>query len=385
MYHRAKQGHGSKGTNPAKNDLTIVRRLIVDQSYVQEQSKKPIVRGRVLLEFNGEPIICYNTLTLIKGKTGVHKSRIAQLIASILITGDPEKCVGLKFRKCSTVPICVAYVDTERNLNEQFPEAIQKIKVGAGYDPHKEVQHFKEFTMININRGQRLEAIKKVIELAKTQTGEGDHLVIFLDVISDCIKDFNDIVETYGLTDELGKHMNGSNVSFIAVIHENPDASHSTKARGHLGTEAANKASTVIRISKVAQNAERFSITVEKSRSSRLPKPVQVEYNDALEALIVVSEDLSRLDDPSTKIIQYLKTMKDDQILSKDLEGKLDISGSNYDRTIKRIAADATEFDNIVMGMSKIVIKKVGRNNIVVLESIQTEEELMPVDDDFVN
>ena len=237
MQENAKQGNGSKGTTPkAKKDL-IMERLLADQKIVQSNSKQPIRRASVLLEFNGEPIIRQNTLTIIKGKSGVHKSRVAQMICSILITDDATRRAAIGFKTEASEPIFVTYVDTERNLTDQFPEAIQSIKKQAGYKFDQDVAHFTEFTLINIGRTKRLEAIKKVIHAAKAKVGAQGHMVIVLDVISDCIMDFNDITQTYQLTDELAVFMNRRDVSFTGVIHENPDATRSTKARGHLGTE----------------------------------------------------------------------------------------------------------------------------------------------------
>ena len=89
-----------------------------------------------------EPMLYANTINLVTGKTGVHKSRIVENIASSFLTtpNNPNALLGLRAR--DGVPYNVAMVDTERNLSEQLPFAVQEIREKAGYERASDVSRF---------------------------------------------------------------------------------------------------------------------------------------------------------------------------------------------------------------------------------------------------
>ena len=70
---------------------------------------------------------------------------------------------------------------------------------------------------------------------------------VFLDGIRDVINDFNDLKESAKIIDECMVMSTYLQCTLWSVLHENPG---SEKMRGHLGTEAANKASDVFRVVK---------------------------------------------------------------------------------------------------------------------------------------
>lgn len=72
-------------------------------------------------------------------------------------------------------------------------------------------------------------------------------LAVFIDGIRDVLGDFNDLKESASLIDQCMSMSTYLHCTFWSVLHENPG---SDKMRGHLGTEAANKASDVIRVTK---------------------------------------------------------------------------------------------------------------------------------------
>lgn len=101
-------------------------------------------------------------------------------------------------------------------------------------------------------RAPRAERFPRLSEyLAHYRHGFDGHLVVILDVLSDCVADYNDVTASLGLIDLLNVAVNEQDATFLAVIHENPGST--AKARGHLGTEASNKASTVLQVSLVKE------------------------------------------------------------------------------------------------------------------------------------
>jgi hypothetical protein len=122
------------------------------------------------------------------------------------------------------------------------------------------------------------------------------HIFIVLDVITDCVFNFNDTKDSMKLIDMMNKSINRFDVTFLCLIHENPGSAD--KARGHLGTEIMNKASTVIQVGfeKDSEQASMDLIKLNylKCRSSKKHDPVYLQYSDAEKGLILASPELIR-------------------------------------------------------------------------------------------
>jgi len=119
------------------------------------------------------------------------------------------------------------------------------------------------------------------------------HLFIVLDVITDCVFNFNDTKDSMKLIDMMNQSINRYDVTFLCLIHENPG--NTDKARGHLGTEILNKASTVIQIGfeKDAQNhnTDLIKVAYLKCRSSKKHDPFHVQYSDTEKGLVLADQN----------------------------------------------------------------------------------------------
>jgi hypothetical protein len=218
--------------------------LLATREELRERATGDITCSIPMLTQDGEGIVWPYTINLIQGQTGTHKSRVAELFASLLIAQDGFQGETIGLVRTKDAPCSVCYVDTERNQQEQLPQAIQKIKEKAGYERSEHPNHFEYISLLAIPRTERLEALREYLNYMREQVP--GHLVIILDQLADCVADFNDPKESMLLTDLLNVMVNQQDVTFLCIIHENPGGS---KARGHLGTEGANKASTVLQVS----------------------------------------------------------------------------------------------------------------------------------------
>lgn len=370
------QGQDSQGVaTKEEKKQAIIDLLKKNQQIIRKNSSKPIEPGQVLLEFNNVSVLRKNTLAMIKGKTGVHKSRVIQEICSMLITGEVSRKRALGMQVMTEQPTRVIYVDTERNLTEHFPEAIQAIRKHAGHDEFQDHPSLQYHSFIGLDRFQRLEGIKLILQSARAQRTDNVHIVLVLDVVSDCISNFNDLVETYILTDEFAKCMNDYDVSFLVVIHENPDAIRSTKARGHLGTEVGNKASMVLQISKAYNEPDKFLLTIEKSRSSRVPDPIYVYYNDNFGRLLLCEAPAPKPDKTILQILDYLTTLDKTEISKIDLEAGTAVKRGTLDRRLEtiiqndlRITKDGKSY--------RLEVVTIGKKSVVRLQSDELEDEV---------
>ena len=133
-------------------------------------------------------------------------------------------------------------------------------------------------------------------------------LAVFVDGIRDVLGDFNDLKESASLIDRCMTITTYKHCTFWSVLHENPG---SDKMRGHLGTEAANKASDVIRVTKKKQ-ADKVTFDVEQ---------VAARGRDIEAWQFVVTDDAGRLGVP--KIINsgiVLQSESYDSIPAMDWE-----------------------------------------------------------------
>lgn len=232
-------------------------------------------------------VIFPHTINVIQGQAGVHKSRLAETIcaAFLKLNGNQNELLGfsrINFNATHTV----VYVDTERNLSEQLPYALQSIQLKAGYNIADHPSNFEYISLLTISRKERFAVLEEFLKHIKKITN--NHLFIVLDVSTDCIEDFNKTDKSMELIDLMNMAINDHNVIFLCLIHENPK---SDKARGHFGTELMNKASTVmqVRFEKDASQNDTEIIQVKylKCRSTARHTPFHIKYSNEAKGLVL--------------------------------------------------------------------------------------------------
>ena len=184
---------------------------------------------------------------------------MAQLMAAIL-NGSNEKAQkfipGLQFNEelRSEFPSpSVLYIDTEQE-KENTAKVAKRVHWLCGWPLDEPNDRFNVVWLRaeDSNSGRWMK-VKAAINKFKP-------LAVFVDGIRDLLGDFNDLKESAALIDECMTTTTYMHCTFWSVLHENPG---SDKMRGHLGTEAANKASDVIRVTK-KKNASAVTFEVEQ-------------------------------------------------------------------------------------------------------------------------
>jgi hypothetical protein len=254
-------------------------KLIETHNSLRLKKSKKITFEESFIKYNNNPVIFPNTINLIQGQKGQHKSRLAEYFISVLL--GKRKLLGFDTNKKDDYAVCL--IDTERNLKEQLPYALQSILTKAGFEHNSNPDNFLYTSLLDVKRQGRFDALKEFIEYAQlTATESGKNLFIVLDVITDFINNFNDPTESLKLVDLINGLINTSNVTFLLVIHENPFQS-STKARGHLGTELTNKATTVIKVG-IDNNYNNRPVKIEfiHNRLTKKLDDIHLEYCDEI-------------------------------------------------------------------------------------------------------
>jgi hypothetical protein len=264
-----------------------LKTVLATREKLKEIKASEIRFSEPVLRQGENAVIFPHTINVIQGQAGVHKSRLAENIcaAFLKLNGNQNELLGfnrLNFDATHTV----VYVDTERNLSEQLPYALQSIQMKAGYKREAHPQNFEYISLLQINRKERYATLNECLEHFKKSTN--NPLFIVLDVSTDCIEDFNKTDKSMELIDLMNMSINEHNVIFLCLIHENPK---SEKARGHFGTELMNKASTVMQVGfeKDASQNDTDIIRVKylKCRSTARHTPFYIKYSNEAKGLVL--------------------------------------------------------------------------------------------------
>jgi hypothetical protein len=289
LTERAAQEPKTNGNNDSGGlygELMQVRKVI------DKKRRERIVFQEPVLVRNEEAVMFLRTILLLQAKFGRHKSRMVENICSTILrkSGFKPDNEHIGFRLNTVNPCAVLYVDTERSITESFPFAIQNILANAGYTHDAELPNFDFISLVSIPRESRFDLFAEYLS-RKQKEYEGKHLIVVLDVLTDLVTNFNDVKESMRLIDLLNSTINQYDVTFICVIHENPN---SDKARGHIGSEALNKASTVIALDFVSNQAEQETDVVcvryLKCRNTRKHEPFYVQYDSTVKNLVVTEK-----------------------------------------------------------------------------------------------
>lgn len=264
-----------------------LKTVLATREKLKEIKASEIRFSEPVLKQGENAVIFPHTINVIQGQAGVHKSRLAENIcaAFLKLNGNQNELLGfnrLNFNATHTV----VYVDTERNLSEQLPYALQSIQMKAGYNRADHPSNFEYISLLQINRKDRFATLNECLNHFKKSTN--NPLFIVLDVSTDCIEDFNKTDKSMELIDLMNMAINEHNVIFLCLIHENPK---SDKARGHFGTELMNKASTVMQVGfeKDASQNDTDIIRVKylKCRSTARHTPFYIKYSNEAKGLVL--------------------------------------------------------------------------------------------------
>lgn len=269
-----------------------LEKLLATQKIIQANKAKVISFSSPILKQNNQAIFYPNTINVLQGKAGIHKSRLAETICSALLKkiSCSNQLLDLKGDIFRQVTVC--YVDTERNLSEQLPYALQQIQLKAGYAIEEDPSLFAYISLLEISRKERFKTLTDYLKYIREKYD--NHIFIVLDVVTDCIKDFNRPEDSMELIDMMNAAINKYNVTFLCIIHENPGSID--KARGHLGTEIMNKSTTTIQIGfekgKNGELTDLIGVKFLKCRNNKKYESFYIQYDPDIKELVFANEML---------------------------------------------------------------------------------------------
>ncbi len=359
-----------------------LKKLIDTTEYLRQRKSTDIELIKAILMHGEESVLFPNSLMTIQGKAGSHKSRLAEVVVSALLAKTGRTTPDLGFHRVGDNDLTVCCIDTERNHSDQFPTALQRMLSVAGFQVFDNPENFLYTSLLDIPREKRLEVIGDYVQNIRT-TISGS-IIVVLDVLTDCLFNFNDPTESLKLIDMLNVFSNKLNVAFICVIHENPGISN--KARGHLGTELLNKSTSVLQTSLVDygdSNEEGVKIDFLKRRYSRRYYPVYAVFDESSQSLACASQtqiaNFEQLKENKASIGEVIHYLGNNVIfptelssLKADLRQYFDVSQRTIDTRLKVIIENQKPIntDDGIMYLSK---KKFGRTAMYVLAKCITD------------
>ena len=326
-----------------------------------------------LFTIDNKAIVYKNSLTLIQGKMGSHKSRLAEMMICSLLRDSIYTKKNLKLIS-KVVEYKVLYIDTERPSKSQFPDAINRVYRLAGMDKLSKIWNIKYQSFSNVTLSQRSDQIKSLLTKYIRSPEFMDH-IIFLDVLSDCVEDFNSSSESLKLIGMLNKLVNEYNCTIVCVLHENPNKL-SDKPRGHLGTELQNKASTVLRM---VSSKSGIKLIVKKSRFSKSGVSFDLEFNEKQECLKLMGNSYgytfenAKVKAPEDDLRSFLLDQLIGQKMYKPefirlLKDEFDVGTRTIESRINKILKSSKPMVDANGDEYRLCIEKDGRKNIYYLE-----------------
>jgi hypothetical protein len=178
----------------------------------------------------------------------------------------------------------VCYVDSERNLAEQYPYSLQQIILNAGFNITDDITNFDFISLIDISRPERFDSFRQYLD--KIREDHKGHIFVILDVLTDLVENFNDPKCSLQLIDLLNSTINSYDITFLGN-HSRKSWREASKHVDILGTELLNKSSTALSINfqrdKSGDDQDVIKITFLKNRSSKKIDPVYIKYSSGNE------------------------------------------------------------------------------------------------------
>jgi hypothetical protein len=363
---------------------SLIKQLIQHRDNIMNAASQHVIFSPPWVKFNDAPIISAGTSCMIQGKTGSHKSRLAELFCALMLsdgTGiNTDRFCGFQKNSIGTGYV-VAYIDTERNLKEDIPAVVQRVRERAGRDKlnGNDSNLFYPTSLKTVPRADRFEALKLWIIHVKEQMRANGlqewNLAVVLDVITDIGTSFNSDIDALKLYDYIGELCERYNVAFINVLHENPG---SDKARGHIGTEGQNKASTQLQIGyESGEDNQLIKVSFLKCRNAARPKPLYLQYSpevrgldiadtDRVEALKKDKRKKADASDVIEAVGRFFDTRADStqKALCDQLAADLGISPRWAKEKLEEITATGTAISNATGQPCKLQVRKEGKFNL---------------------
>lgn len=188
------------------------------------------------------PAVRRGEITAIKARAKQGKTMLGSIFMSIAFGAQWD---GIRLQ--ADAPR-VLYIDTEQSDRSSTIVARRVLRL-ARTDDHRNNDRFRYLFLRRMPKAERWDAVKLMVEDFHPD-------LLFLDGIVDCCKDYNNNVWSADLIEDVARVATEFSVAILFCLHRNKNKEDDSM-RGHLGTEAVNKAFEVVQVEK---KGEVFSV-----------------------------------------------------------------------------------------------------------------------------
>lgn len=209
----------------------------------------------VLANGKGQPLVTMGNISLVTGKAKSRKSAFTTMLAGLHLNPTTPKVAPCTYKAelLASGRQGVLWLDTEQG-KYHVHQTHRRIAYLANLSTTNNHDCLRVYSLREYSTIERLTIVEQAIsDHAHT------HPIIVIDGIRDLIADINEPSTSSDLVNSLLKWSSQYDCHIFCVMHENKG---SDQVRGHLGTEAVNKAELVIRVAK-AENLPNDVVCIE--------------------------------------------------------------------------------------------------------------------------
>lgn len=283
-----------------------------------------------LLLCRGKGIVYPGDITTLQGQAKTCKTTLLMSILATLTSGEGNLLFSVP------KPQKVLLIDTEQSEFNLHKQGCKARLMGADFS------RLKVYALRSVPDTSKL--LDYTIQAANAYKPD----VIIIDNIKDLVSDFNNLSESQETVRRLMKLTVDLSCGILAVIHENIG---SDKARGHIGSTLAEKASTIIQTERTQEDRECFKVKFPITRNAPVDEFCFRLDEDVLPELVDYQPvgNYDELKDTFTKVFEGIA----DGCSHKDLtDAVMRISG-------KKISAAKTRIRQAVQ--SQIIFKSMDK------------------------
>lgn len=279
------------------------------------------------LRLSGVGTLPRGDIQAIKAKSKNGKSFLCTLFIASLFG-----CKDFSFEIMDSQPPVVLYFDTEQNVRNTAKMA-RRVHTLLGWNVKENHQGFHIYNMRTMNTAERLPYIEASIAKHKPT-------VVFIDGIADLIEDFNDVVASSVLVNQLIRISADNDCCVCCVLHTNK-AKEDNNMKGHLGTMLLQKASDVYEVKK-------DGLTFRVSETDCRNQPID-DFAFSIDGHGIPYPAASLADNRKDMRLEGIKNiLKEcfttaDALTYTELVTKYQENGAVSERTAKRAVKDAKE------------------------------------------
>lgn len=274
-----------------------------------ERIKQAVINGEsfevpVLIYRNDEPFFNSNTINAVVAASGSLKSTFLNTIMAVMLNKGSGNYdfLGFTVNEEFGSKLRIFLFDTEQSENK-VNQRVASIVKAAGFNNKDYPGNLFVYPLSASSTKERILAVTQILDRLFESENNKLHNIIFLDVVTDLTKDINDSKEAPDIVAQLQQLVNLKNVTIFISIHK---AKTTGTARGHIGTEVTNKATTILAITRLNSSGIKkgnegngtviYKMQTEKYREGKEQNSFEFTYNEENNLLrLATSEEKEQL------------------------------------------------------------------------------------------